>query len=98
MMFAVLTLVAQQAPDVGPVLNFPGSEWVINILNVLLGIIAFALIAIFFVGLFKLIGSLGGKREGATSAAGIQMIASVVGLLAVFAGGAFLNRWVDFIG
>jgi hypothetical protein len=89
---------AAQAPQIKPVLDFPGSEIIITIISVIMGIIALGMIVLFFVSLAQLASAVRGKRDGGAATAGAGMIASAVVFIIVFAGTAFLNRWVTFLG
>jgi len=98
MHFLLLSFLADNAPSIQPNLNFPGSQWLIKIVGVILGLIALAFVALFFNGLFKTVRSVGGHHEGGAGGGGGLMIASVIGLVIVLTGTAFLNQWLNFFG
>jgi hypothetical protein len=90
-------LAANGLPTVKPNTNFPGSGIFENLLAVVFGIIALAMIAFFFLGLAGAANAYRtGNDSGVTrSVVGAILSAVVLGLL--FIGTPFLNQWVTYL-
>jgi hypothetical protein len=87
---------ANKLPNLTPNPVFPGSSILVTVGNAVLGIIVVLLVIAFFVGIFRIVASFAGRKNGGSTPYGLAL-ASILGLAFVFAGTAFLSQWVDFL-
>lgn len=79
------------------IFDFPGVQYLVTAVNILLGVIALFCVVTFLMGLGKLVGSLHSGHTGASSGPSKQIIGSVGVLVIVFTFSSFLNGWISII-
>ena len=94
--FLLPALPMADTPTTHPALDFPGSVYLIAILDIILGAVLLALSTFFFVGVFQIAASFLGKREGGAGKAVILCLVSIIGLVIVISGTVFLNQWIQW--